>query len=63
MNSLYQQMMGNQQLLNNNVSQIKNLMNVFKNSNNPQQLLMNMAKQNPQVQQVMNMIQLTMYFL
>ena len=57
MNSLYQQMMGNQQLLNNNVSQIKNLMNVFKNSNNPQQLLMNMAKQNPQVQQVMNMIQ------
>ena len=58
MNSLYQQMMTNQnQLLPNNVQQMKQLATVFKNARNPQQLLMNMANQNPQVKQVMTMIQ------
>lgn len=56
MNQLYQQMMGNQ-LLPNNISQIKNMMNLFKGAKNPQQMLMNMANQNPQMRQVMNLIQ------
>ena len=59
MNKLYQQMMGNQNLSlpNNNISQIKQMMNMFRGANNPQQLLMNIANQNPQMRQVMNMIQ------
>lgn len=33
------------------------MMNLFKGANNPQQLLMNLAKQNPQIQNVMNLVQ------
>ena len=58
MNSLYQEMMGQQsQAMPNGIAQVKNLMNVLRNSNNPQQLFFNMAKQNPQLQQIMNTIQ------
>lgn len=57
MNSLYQEMMGQQQTMPNGIAQVKNLMNVLRNSNNPQQLFFNMAKQNPQLQQIMNTIQ------
>ena len=59
MNQLYQQMMGNRSpsLPNNNISQIKQMMNMFRGSNNPQQLLMNLANQNPQMKQVMTMVQ------
>ena len=59
MNKLYQQMMGNQSpsLPNNNIAQIKQMMNLFRGANNPQQLLMNLTNQNPQMRQVMNMIQ------
>ena len=58
MNNLYQQLMGNQGLsLPNNINQIKQMMNLFKGANNPQQLLMNLAKQNPQIQNVMNLVQ------
>lgn len=60
MNSLYQQMMGKQNLsLPNNIGQIKQMMNLFRGTNNPQQLLMNMAKQNPQIQNIMNIVQNT----
>lgn len=54
MNSLYQQLMGNQNLLPNNIQQMVKL---FKGASNPQQLIQNLAKQNPQLQQVMAMIQ------
>lgn len=51
MNSLYRQMsqQGNQSLL--------NMINLFKNSSNPQQLLYQMARQNPQLNNVLNLIQ------
>lgn len=58
MNNLYQQLMGNQnQQLPNNIQQIKQMMNAFRGAKNPQQMIMNMANQNPQVRQVMNMVQ------
>lgn len=51
MNSLYRQMsqQGNQSLL--------NMINLFKNSSNPQQLLYQMARQNPQLNNVLSLIQ------
>ena len=56
MNSLYQEMMGNQNLPN-NLRQIKQMANLVKNVNNPQQLLTNLVNQNPQMKQVLDMIQ------
>ena len=60
MNSLYNQLNQNQ-IVNpssvNNLAQIKQMINMFKGASNPQQLLMNMAKTNPQMQNVMNLIQ------
>ena len=55
MNQLYQQMMGNQSLPN-NLQQIKNMMNMFKGAKNPQQMLTNMANQNPQMKQIIDMV-------
>lgn len=55
MNSLYREMMGHG--TQNNLSQVKGMLRTLQNSNNPQQLLMGMAQQNPKVQQVMSMIQ------
>lgn len=40
----------------NNISQIRNMINLVRNSNNPQVLLNNMMMQNPQMQQVMSYI-------
>ena len=40
----------------NNIYQIRNMINLVKNSNNPQALLNNMMMQNPQMQQVMSYI-------
>lgn len=58
MNNLYQQLMGNQNsALQNNIKQVKQLMDVVRGANNPQQLLVNMMGQNPQLKQVMTMIQ------
>lgn len=57
MNSLYQQVMGKNLSLPNNFAQIKQMMNAVKNSSNPQQLIGNMMNQNPQIRQVMNMVQ------
>ena len=56
MNSLYQQLTRQSLQNNGNVMQIKNMMNMLKNSNNPQAMLQNMMNQNPQMKQVMNMI-------
>ena len=50
--SLYQDLMGNQ---NNNINS-NYIANAYKSTNNPQQLLMNMAMNNPNIQQVLNMI-------
>ena len=51
MNSLYNQLnQKNPQLQNNGIQQ---LVQMIKNTNNPQQLLNNMAKQNPQIAQIM----------
>ena len=51
MNSLYSQLnQRNQQLPNNNIQQF---IQTIKNSSNPQQLLLNMSKQNPQISQIM----------
>ena len=52
MNSLYQQMMANQ--MPNNMQQ---LVNLFKNARNPQQLIANMVNQNPQAKQILNLLQ------
>lgn len=40
----------------NNLMQIRNMMNLIKNSNNPQALLTSMISQNPQMQQVMSYV-------
>lgn len=50
MNQLYQQLMGNQS------SQNNQLINLFKSSKNPQQLIMNMAQTNPQARQILDMV-------
>lgn len=57
-NSLYQQLMGqqNQSFQNNNLSSIKNMFNMLKGQSNPMQIIKNMASQNPQVSQVLNML-------
>lgn len=56
MNSLYQQL--NQQSLQNNgqLGQIKNMLNMLRNSSNPNAMLQSMINQNPQMKQVMNLI-------
>ena len=40
----------------NNMQQIRQMINVFKNANNPQQLLQNMMNSNPQLRTVMNYV-------
>lgn len=39
-----------------NLSQIKNMMNMVRSAGNPQAMLQSMAQNNPQVQQVMNIV-------
>lgn len=51
MNSLYQQLQPQNQL--------KQTYNMLKNSNNPMQLIQNIAKQNPRMQQIMNMVNMS----
>ena len=59
MNNLYNQINNSNRNLSlpNNLQQVKNMMNMFRNTNNPQALLENMIKQNPQMRNVMNIIQ------
>lgn len=58
MNQLYQQITGaqNSPLLPNNLGQIKNMMNAMQAAKNPQQFLMNMAQNNPKMQQVLGLL-------
>ena len=42
--------------LSNNFNQIKQMANMFKGASNPKQLLSNIMQQNPQVKQVMTLI-------
>jgi len=56
MNSLYQQI-GASQIPKNNLGQIKQLMNVCKNANDPQAMLYSMMKQNPQMKSAIDLIQ------
>ena len=57
MNNLYNQLSTNQSLsLPSNIQQIKNMMNVVNNSQNPSMMLQNLAQQNPQMRQVMDII-------
>ena len=53
-NSLFQSL--NAASTNNQLSQIKNMMKLMKGNTNPMQLLQSMSKNNPQLQQVMAMI-------
>ena len=59
MNSLYQQI--HQTSLNPslraNIGQIKQLMNICKNANDPQAMLYSMVKQNPQMKSAIDLIQ------
>jgi len=41
---------------NNNLNQIKNMMNMIRSAGNPQLMLQQMAQNNPQLRQVMNLI-------
>ena len=52
MNKLYQSMMGQ-----NPLSNLKNMMNLMRNSNNPQAFLQTAMQNNPQMKQAMQMIQ------
>lgn len=59
MNNLYQQM--HQQtslnpLLKGNIGQVKQLMNICKNANDPQAMLYSMIQQNPQMKSAMELI-------
>lgn len=51
MNNLYQQLMGNQS------NPMKQMLSAIRSSKNPQQLFMNMAQQNPQMKQILDMVQ------
>lgn len=54
MNSLYKEMMGNQNAY--QMNQVKQMMGALRSSKNPQQLLINMMGNNPQFQQLLQMI-------
>ena len=56
MNKLYQQLQPQEDASLNNLNRIKQMMQMFKNSNNPQQLLTNMVSQNPQMKNVMQLV-------
>lgn len=49
--SLYQEL-----TTSNNQAEIDKIINAYKSTNNPQQLLMNMAMKNPNIQKIINMI-------
>ena len=56
MNKLYQEMTQNNQSQP-QFNQMKQMMNTLKNSKNPQQLFLNMMGSNPQVKQIIQMVQ------
>ena len=58
MNSLYQEMMGNQAQnpQNDNVQSLRQMANAVRNSQNPQMMLMQLAQSNPQMKQAIEYI-------
>lgn len=58
MNSLYQEMMGNQAQnpQNDNAQSLRQMANAVKNSRNPQMMLMQLAQSNPQMKQAIEYI-------
>ena len=58
MNSLYQEMMGNQvqNPQNDNVQSLRQMANAVRNSRNPQMVLMQLAQSNPQMKQAIEYI-------
>ena len=56
MTSLYQQLNPARTPLPNNIGNIKQMMNMLKGVKNPNQLITSMMQQNPQMKQVMNLV-------
>lgn len=58
MNSLYQEMMGNQaqNTQSGNMQSLRQMANVVRNSSNPQMMLMQLAQSNPQMKQAIEYI-------
>lgn len=58
MNSLYQEMMGNQaqNAQSGNMQSLRQMANVVRNSRNPQMMLMQLAQSNPQMKQAIEYI-------
>ena len=58
MNSLYQEMMGNQAQnpQNDNVQSLRQMANAVRNSRNPQMMLVQLAQSNPQMKQAIEYI-------
>lgn len=58
MNSLYQEMMGNQaqNAQSGNMQSLRQMANVVRNSRNPQMMLMELAQSNPQMKQAIEYI-------
>jgi len=58
MNSLYQEMMGNQaqNTQSGNVQSLRQMANVVRNSRNPQMMMMQLAQSNPQMKQAIEYI-------
>ena len=57
-NSLYQSLNNNyNNLPNNNNNNIKQLIGLFKNSNNPQQLFFHLMQNNPRIKNIYSMLQ------
>ena len=55
--SLYQQLNPTKTQLPNNLSNIKQMMNTLKGVSNPQQMMATLAKNNPQMKDVMTLVQ------
>ena len=56
-NQLFQQLNPLGNLLPNNISQIKQMMNMVNSASNPQSMIQNMMGSNPQMKQVMDLVQ------
>ena len=57
MNQLYQQLNPARTQLPNNLSNIKQMMNMIRGVQNPSQFLTNLAQQNPQMKNVLSLVQ------
>ena len=57
MNSLYQQLNPTKTQLPSNLANVKRMMNAFKGISNPQQMMATMMNQNPQMKDVMSLVQ------